>query len=83
MWFLVAADDDQILAAEPGFPGDPPECGGGATIAERQLSGHYSELVEQQPENGVASTRAPPAATAVTVRCASEREDGKRDAPGE
>jgi hypothetical protein len=31
-----------------------PVAAGWAAIAGRQLSGHYSEPMEQQPENGVA-----------------------------
>ncbi|MCL4789755.1 MAG: hypothetical protein KJ070_23755, partial [Verrucomicrobia bacterium] len=48
------ANGDQALAAEPGFHGHPPRSGGWEVTALRRLFGHYSELVEQQPENGVA-----------------------------
>ena len=58
---------DQALAAEPGFHGDAPQGGGSAVIAVRQLSGHYSELVEQQPENGLALAPGPTAALGVVV----------------
>jgi hypothetical protein len=48
------SDGDQALAAEPSFHGNPPQGGGSVVITERRLSGNYSELVEQQPENGLA-----------------------------
>ena len=51
---MVLPDGDQALAAEPGFHGDPPQSGGCGLTALRHLSGHYSELVDQQPENGLA-----------------------------
>ena len=60
-------DGDQALAAEPGFDGDPPQRGGWAVIAERRLSGHYSEPVEQQPENGLALASGPAPALGVVV----------------
>jgi hypothetical protein len=56
---LFLADGDQALAAEPGFHGNPPQGGGGAAIAGRRRSDHYSEAVEQQPENGVALAEVP------------------------
>jgi hypothetical protein len=57
------ADGDQALTAEPGFHGDPPQGGGGVVTAIRHLSGSYSELVEQQPENGLALAQRGGAAT--------------------
>ena len=61
-------DGDQVLAAEPGFHGDPPEGGGWAAIAGRQLSGHYSELLELQPENGLALAQGPTATLRVVMK---------------
>jgi len=47
-------DSNQSLAAEPGFHGDPPHCGGSRVTSIRRFSEHRSELLEQQPENGLA-----------------------------
>jgi hypothetical protein len=52
--FLVLADGDQILAAEPGFHRDPPRGGGLEVRAVRRIPDHRSERGGQQSENGMA-----------------------------
>jgi len=47
-------DSNQSLAAELGFHRDPPRSGGFGVMAIRRVSDHRSELLEQQPENGLA-----------------------------
>ena len=47
-------DGDQLLAAEPGLHGKPPQGGGSVVTTIRRVPGRYSEVVEQQPENGLA-----------------------------
>jgi len=47
-------DSNQSLAAEPGFHRDPPRSGGFGVMAIRRVSDHRSELLEQQPKNGLA-----------------------------
>jgi len=51
---LVLADDDQGLAAEPGFHRDAPQGGGTEVRSIRRLSEHRSEPLEPQPENDLA-----------------------------
>jgi len=58
-WFLVLTDSNQALAAEPGFHSDPPRGGGFAVMAIRRVSDHRPELLEQQPENGLALALGP------------------------
>ena len=48
---LVLADDDQVLAAEPGYHCDPPKGGGTGAMSIRRFSDHGGELLEQQPKN--------------------------------
>ena len=48
-----------MLAAEPGLHGDPPQGGGSVVMAVRRVSGRYSEVMEQQPENGLALAPGP------------------------
>jgi len=53
---LASGFDDgyQSLAAKPGFHYDPPCSGGSGVMAIRHFSDHRSELLEQQPKNGLA-----------------------------
>ena len=52
-------DGNQALAAEPGFHSDAPRGGGFEVTAIRRLSDHRPELLEQQPENGLALAQGP------------------------
>jgi hypothetical protein len=51
--FFVLANNDQALAAEPGFHPNPPQCGGAGLMFIRHFSDHRSEPLEQQPKNGL------------------------------
>lgn len=59
---------DQVLAAEPGFHRDPPQGGGSGMISVHLFSDHCSELVEQQPENGLALAFGPAEPLGVVVK---------------
>ena len=58
---------DQVLAAEPRFHGDPPQSGGAGMIFVHGISDDCSELVEQQPENGMALAYGPAKTLGVVV----------------
>jgi len=51
---LVLANDDQPLAAEPGFHSYSPQRGGTVVMFLRHASDYLPKVVEQQPENGLA-----------------------------
>ncbi|MGA3265251.1 MAG: hypothetical protein ABSE16_00325 [Verrucomicrobiota bacterium] len=59
MEILVLADDDQALAAEPGFHHDPPQGGRTEAISLRRCFEHRSEPRQEQPENGPALAQRP------------------------
>jgi hypothetical protein len=48
---LVLADEDQALAAEPGFHRGPPKGGGTEVKSIRRVFEYNAELAEQQPDN--------------------------------
>jgi hypothetical protein len=72
--FLVLANGDQALAAEPGFHGDPPQGRGRVVIIIRHAPDYPAKLAEQQPENGLPLAPVPTQAWGVVV------EDGARGA---
>jgi hypothetical protein len=51
---MVLANDDQVLAAEPGFHSDPPQNGGSAMRSIHHFPDYGSEPSKQQAENGLA-----------------------------
>ena len=65
---MVLANDDQALAAEPGFHGDPPPGGETGLRSIRRFSEHRSKPLEQQPENGLALAPIPAQALDVVMK---------------
>jgi hypothetical protein len=51
---LLLANNDQPLAAEPGFHSYAPQSGGTIVMFLRHTSDYLPEVVEQQSENGLA-----------------------------
>jgi len=71
------ANDDQALAAEPGFHSEPPRGGGTELRSIRRFFDHRSKTLEEQPKNGLALAQGPAAVLGVVV------EDGARGAASE
>jgi hypothetical protein len=57
-WHIfVLADEDQALAAEPGFHSDPPDGGGAGLMSIRRFSDHRSEPLVRQSKKGLSASR--------------------------
>jgi hypothetical protein len=50
---LFLADEDQALAAEPGFHREPPQDVGTGVMSIRRDSDHLPKVLEQQLKNDV------------------------------
>jgi hypothetical protein len=65
---LVLENEDQSLAAEPGFHGESPEGGGAEVNPVRHTSDSLPEVLEQQSENGLALAPGPTQALSGVVK---------------
>jgi hypothetical protein len=70
---LFLAEEDQALAAEPGFHHNPPQGGGAMVMSLRRVFDHRSEPLEQQPKNGLALAFGPAQTLGVVVKDGASR----------